>query len=252
MPGGALKVMASQPTSQQVAPRGRVGERGAAGPLGLLAVFVATAMVLTVILLFVTGVAQQGILPRIRARALRVTQPEAADSTASQAKAATEHAAAGAQGAADGGAPGEHLQATGQGASGPIGRDSLAGAGQASDLAEADSLRSLRDHIRVSRQALDERVAAVQQQAALAAQQRAQTDEASERRLRTLAKVYSSMKPEAAARVMASLDDTTFARVLQKLDRRQAAKILALIDPERVARLTQEAANTTVADRGAD
>jgi flagellar motility protein MotE (MotC chaperone) len=243
-----MKATVDQRSPLRGAPRGRAGERGAAGPLGLLAVFVATAIVLTVVLLFVTGVAQQGILPRIRARALRVAQPEVADSTASQAAETAGHAAADHPAAAGAGAPSEHAPAVGSGAVGEGAPG--AGAGLAGDQAGADSLRTLREQIRVGRQALDERIAAVQEESALAAQQRAQADEESERRLRTLAKVYSSMKPEAAARVMASLDDTTFARVLQKLDKRQAAKVLALIDPERVARLTQEAANTTVADRG--
>ena len=67
-------------------------------------------------------------------------------------------------------------------------------------------------------------------------------DRDAEERIAGLAKVYSSMKPQAAARVMVNLDDDTFKRVLDKLSVRQAAKVLAYVDPVRVARITQEAA----------
>jgi flagellar motility protein MotE (MotC chaperone) len=221
-------------------PGGRWAERGAAGPLGLLAVFVATAMVLTVVLLFVTGVAQQGILPRVRARALRALNPVPADSTAAQTQgqeSATQEASTSAE-------P-QSAEAAPEAGGAPAG-----GAAPALSQAQLDSLRTLNDQIRVGRESLEDRISTVHQEAVRLEQERSAADEEADRRLKTLAKVYSSMKPEAAARVMASLDDTTFARVLSQLDRRQAAKVLALLDPERVARLTQEAATSVAARDG--
>jgi len=225
------------PRAASRAPGGRRGERGAAGPLGLLAVFVAAAIVLTVVMLFVTGVAQQGILPRVRARALRAVNPAPVDSALVQSQVPGAPAAG----------PGEPQTA---GGIAPGSEDPATGPLPAASEAQLDSLRTLKDQIRVGRESLDDRFSTVHQEALRLERERALADEEAERRLRTLAKVYSSMKPEAAARVMASLDDTTFARVLAKLDRRQAAKVLALLDPERVARFTQEAATSVAARDG--
>ncbi len=214
------------PTGAEPGRRGRRGERGAAGPLGLVAVFLATAIVLTVAMLFVTGVAQRGILPRVRAKAFRAV-PETPEATAP------------ALAAGDRSAPG-----------GESDRDAHASGQPQPDLtpAQLDSLKALKAQIQTSRVSLDDRIAEAQQEARRLVEERSQADEEAEQRIKALAKVYSSMKPEAAARVMAHLDDDTFARVLDKVDRRQAAKILTYIDPARVARLTQEAA-TSLAER---
>lgn len=74
--------------------------------------------------------------------------------------------------------------------------------------------------------------------AELEQQQKAQR-EAEQKRLTRLVRLYSEMKPKAAADIMASLNDDITIAILQKLDAAQAAKILAEFPPERSARLTQ-------------
>lgn len=200
--------------------RGRYGERGAAGILGLIAVFFATAIILTVIMLFVSGVAQRGLMPRIRARAFRAVPEgiETAPPTAAPADLVVE----------------PEVVAT------DVVDSSAAG---------LDSLRALEHQIRMGRESLDTRIERQQQEAQRLIFERAGADADARKRVSNLAKIYSSMKPEAAARVMAQLDDETFVMVLEKLNQRQAAKILVYIDPARVARLTQDAA-TSVAEQG--
>lgn len=198
----------------------RRGERGAAGPLGLLAVFVATAIVLTLVMLFVSGIAQRALIPRIRARAFRAAPP-----VAETIKPV---------------APETPIVET------PA---EMVAEGVDSSTAGLDSLRALEHQIRMGRESLDQRIERQQAEAQRLINQRVGADADARRRITNLAKIYSSMKPEAAARVMAQLDDETFVLVLQKLNQRQAAKILVFIDPTRVARLTEEAA-TSIAEQG--
>jgi len=180
-------------------------ERGAAGPLGMLAVFLASTIVITIVMLFATGVAQRGILPRLQNRsseALSVAPPSV-------------------------------LQA-GQAAGDPAPTDR--------GPAAADSLRALLQQVRLEEQRMQEQVERLAAATDDIESARGVADRDAEERIAGLAKVYSSMKPQAAARVMVNLDDDTFKRVLDKLSVRQAAKVLAYVDPVRVARITQEAA----------
>ncbi len=181
------------------------GERGAAGLFGMVAVFAAAAVVITVIMLFVTGVAQRGILPRLKGRAERAIPPSV------------------------------EVQAL----------ESEIGVGPEGVGTALDSLRALKQQIRVGSQMLDARITDLQQETARLESERTFADRDAEARIAKLAKVYSGMKPEAAARIMIYLDDDTFTKVLNKLNQRQAGKILAYIDPVRVARLTRDAARST-------
>lgn len=178
-----------------------MNQRGAANVGGLLAVFAATSVLLTVAILFATGIAQQTILPRLKARAAQTAPAPAAVAVA------------------------------GGLASVPAGGE-----------AEVDSLRSLRMQVKLEQEQLASRAAELQTTIAQwkTGQQERDTDAA--KRIAGLAKIYSTMKPEAAARVLVRLDDATFEQVVAKLDKRQAGKILALIDPDRIARLTQQGA----------
>lgn len=182
-----------------------MSQRAAASVGGMLVVFAATSVVLTVAILFATGIAQQTIVPRLKARAAQTAPAPAADATASE----------------------------------PASVPGAAGA-------EVDSLRALRMQVRLEQEQLAARAAELQTTIAdWKTQQQARDTEAA-KRIASLAKIYSTMKPEAAARVLVRLDDATFEQVVAKLDKRQAGKILALIDPDRLARLTQQGASTPV------
>jgi len=191
-----------------------VSQRGAINVLGLVAIFAATAVLLTVVMLFVTGVAQRTIIPRLQQRAEQaVAEP--------------------AEGAASSPAAAE-----------PSSAPPPAG----SEATPFDSLRALRAQIRVEQARLEARSDTLAAQIAEWKQLRAAAENAAGERVAALAKIYATMKPEAAARALVRLDDETFERVLARIDRRQAGKILSLIDPERVARLTRRAARPTGVD----
>jgi flagellar motility protein MotE (MotC chaperone) len=158
-----------------------VNQKGAASIFGLLAIFAATAVVITVVMLLVTGVAQRAILPRLKQRAQQAVPP-------------------------------------------------------------------LRSQVRLEQTALAEQASELEDVIAEWKRLRSVDDTEAAKRIAAMAKLYSNMKPEAAARVLVRLDDETFAKVLAKIDKRQAGKILSLIDPERVARLTERAAQPEYAD----
>ncbi len=183
------------------------GEGGAAGLAGMLIIFAASALVITLVMLFVTGVAQRGILPRLKGKADRAV-PEAI--------------------------------AAGDAVTSPLDADALGGDGSPSTL---DSLRALREQIRVERVTLEDQIQELDGTRQRLQDERELAEEAATVRIASLAKVYSRMKPEVAARVMVYLDDETFAQVFAKLNQRQAAKIVAYLDPGRIARLTQKAAS---------
>lgn len=203
------------------------GERGEAGALGVLVVFLASAVVLTGVMLFVTGVAQKGILPRVKARALRgipeQTGPEAAVAGVQPETTSVQVMPIPAE-------PGEVVEVEWS-------------AGQ------LDSLRALKQQIRVGQEAMDARIAEIRREAARLEEERTIADKAAARRISNLAKIYSSMKPEAAARIMVHLDDETFTLVFNKINSRQAAKIFVFVDPARIARLTRMAA-TSATEQG--
>jgi len=190
-----------------------VNQRGTTSILGLLAVFAATAIVLTGVMLFATGVAQRTLIPRLKQRAAGAVPPAPRTPEVETAAAA----------------PSPQVSAHGV----PI-----------------DSLRVLRAQLGVEQERLAAQSAALRELLdQWAAAQAAAADETSER-IAGLAKVYSTMKPEAAARVMVRLEDEVFEQVFRQLDKRQAGKILAFIDPERVARMTQRVASSKPASGG--
>jgi flagellar motility protein MotE (MotC chaperone) len=178
-----------------------VNQRGAVGVGGLLAVFAATSVLLTVAILFATGIAQQTILPRLKARAAQTAPAPATVATAGEPVSAP-----------DGGG------------------------------AEVDSLRALRMQVQLEQEQLAARAGELQTTIAQWKTEQQGRDAEATKRITAMAKIYSTMKPEAAARVLVRLDDATFEQVVAKLDKRQAGKILALIDPDRLARLTQSGA----------
>jgi|GEM_PF-1515314 len=183
-------------------------ERGGVNILGMLAIFFATAIVIAVLMLFITGVAQQSLIPRLKARSERAV-PEPIPTLATP----TEKTA-------------DSTETT---------------------IAQLDSLRALKQQIRIEQEALDQRIANIQQESADLVDQRKGADKDTATRIAKLAKIYSGMKPAAAAQVMAYLDDEIFMRVFTKIKPAQAAKIMAYSDPVRMARLTKKEA-TSVAE----
>ncbi len=183
-------------------------ERGAANFLGMLAIFVATALLIAVLMLFVTGVAQRSIIPRLKARSERAVP--------------------------------ELVQAP-EVVSGEVDDSALA------TSAQLDSLRALKQQVRIEQEALDQRITNIQIEAADLMSKRKGADEETSASIAKMAKIYSGMKPVAAAQVMAYLDDVTFMRVFTKIKPAQASKIMSYSDPVRMARLTKTAA-TSVAE----
>ncbi|MFH1144396.1 MAG: hypothetical protein V1774_07640 [Candidatus Eisenbacteria bacterium] len=190
-----------------------MNQHGSTSLWGLLATFAATAVVITIGMLFVTGVAQRTILPRLKQRAANavpVAVVPAADSSALLVAGSP---------AAPAAAPGA-----------------------------IDSLRALREQMQLEQEQMEQTEADLRSTISAWESQRQEADTQADGRLRDLAKIYGNMKPEAAARVMARLDDHTFERVFARIEKRQAAKILSLLDPERAAQLARRAANSSRAD----
>ena len=184
-------------------------ERGAANFFGMLAIFCATALLIAVLMLFVTGVAQRSIIPRLKARSQRavpelVSAPEVVSKEVDISALATS--------------------------------------------AQLDSLRALKQQVRIEQEALEQRITNIQIEAADLMSKRQGADEETSAKITKMAKIYSGMKPQAAAGVMSYLDDVTFMRVFTKIKPAQASKIMSYSDPVRMARLTKEAA-TSVAER---
>ena len=201
-------------TGDHRASTGTAGERGAVGILGILAVFAASAIVITLVMLFVTGLAQRQLLPRMRIRAEQAL-PE---------KPVSEADALLAPAGVTGAPPSVGEPAAPKWSPGAL-----------------DSLKALKQQIRIGQEGLDARLEEVRRMTEQLQKERATADEAADARMAEMAKVYSNMKPQAAAQVMAYLDDKTFKQVFDQLNKRQAAKILAFINPARVARLTKQA-----------
>ncbi len=80
----------------------------------------------------------------------------------------------------------------------------------------------------------------------------AQSDELQEKRLKSLAEVYGSMRPEEAAPILLTLEDGLVVRILQKIpETRSTSKTLAALaalDVGRAARLTKLMGENTVKD----
>jgi flagellar motility protein MotE (MotC chaperone) len=65
-----------------------------------------------------------------------------------------------------------------------------------------------------------------------------QHDEAQEGRLRSLVKIYESMKPKDAARILASLDGEILLDVIERMREAKTAPILALLNSDKAQRIT--------------
>ncbi len=184
-------------------------ESGQASALGMLAIFAAAAFLITLIMLFATGVAQRSLLPRLRGKARRaIPEQQAPPAVGTEAASTTP----------------ESFKV------------------QVSEVFVADSLRALRRQIQTEKAELDRKIAELRALRDEIRSERHRAEAVANERVAQLAKIFSGMKPQGAARIMAMLDDETFTKVLGQLNKKQAAKVLQYIDPARVARLTQDAA----------
>ena len=208
--------------------------RGQAGssPLGsLLGLLLGGGALLVVAALFMTGLAQREILPRVRARADRAMERAAA-----AVKPGSKAPAGGAAGPAG---------ATG-GTSGPAGTrmDGLA-AGAADSAgtggASRDSVQTLSAQIETQKSFLSQREAELKRMRAGIDSLQQKTDVVDATELKRQAKLFAAMKAEEAAPVLGAMDDATLALLLDAMNAKAAAKVMAKLDVGRVARLASRA-----------
>jgi len=189
------------PEGPSPAARSRAGQEGAGTVGSILTLLLGGGAVMVVLMLFLTGLAQKEILPRIQRRAERAV-------AAATRKAAPQQEAAAATSS-----------------------DSLRQAG-------ADSLEALRAQIETQKRLLQRRKEDLNRMrtgidSLLAAYRTGQDKEIGRQ-----AKVIGAMRPEEAAQVLEVMDDHTVSALLQRMDTRAAGKILAKLDALRAARLT--------------
>ncbi|MDJ0944142.1 MAG: hypothetical protein QNJ30_11785 [Kiloniellales bacterium] len=70
-----------------------------------------------------------------------------------------------------------------------------------------------------------------------------QRDEKQEAQLRSLVKIYESMKPKEAARIFEELDMTVLLEVIDRMKERKSAPILAKMNPDKAKEVTVELAD---------
>lgn len=64
-------------------------------------------------------------------------------------------------------------------------------------------------------------------------------EEERDRMLGQLARVYETMKPDAAAEILAGIDVDTSTEILRRMKERQAAQVMASLEPRSAARISQ-------------
>lgn len=173
---------------------------------------------LVVAALFMTGLAQREILPRVRARAQR-----AMDRATSAVK------------------PGSKAPADGAGG---VGVDSLtAGASDSAGVggASRDSVQTLSSQIETQKSFLAQREADLKRIRAGIDSLQQKTDVIDDTELKRQAKLFAAMKPAEAALVLGAMDDATLGLLLDAMNAKAAAKVMARLDAGRVARLASRA-----------
>jgi flagellar motility protein MotE (MotC chaperone) len=193
------------------------GKTGSSPLKSILGLLLGGGAAMVVVALFMTGLAQQEIIPMIQQRAERAVGK--AKSAVTPADNSASDRAEGANGA------------TAMGAA-----DSAKVA-----AARSDSMRALGAQIETQKAFLARReeeltrmragIDSLQQKSAL-------VDDAE---LKRQAKLFAAMKPDAAAPVLSELDDATLAMMLGAMNPKAAAKVMAKLDAIRVARLASQA-----------
>jgi flagellar motility protein MotE (MotC chaperone) len=198
----------------------RRGQEGSS-PIGsILGTLIGGGILLVVLALFMTGLAQREILPRIKQRAENTMARAAA-----AVKPGKKGAAADSTGAAVGGAT----------------SGSVAGDSTATTQAQRDSLQALSVQLETQKSFLAGQEAELKKMRAgmdsLGGKSPAVDDAARKKQ----AKLLAAMKPAEAARVLSAMDDETVAMLLDVMNAKAAAKVMAQLDAVRVARLTTRA-----------
>lgn len=62
--------------------------------------------------------------------------------------------------------------------------------------------------------------------------------------LRQLARVYGTMRPDAAAQILAGIDEDTSTEILRRMRERAAAQVMASLEPHSAARISQRMLRT--------
>jgi flagellar motility protein MotE (MotC chaperone) len=91
-------------------------------------------------------------------------------------------------------------------------------------------------------QSLDEKIVALKELQAKIEGLLAQYDEKQEARLKSLVKIYESMKPKDAAKIFKELEGEILLDVVERMREAKAAPILAQLDPDQAKRITIELA----------
>lgn len=91
-------------------------------------------------------------------------------------------------------------------------------------------------------QSLDEKINALKELQAKIEGLLAQHDEKQEARLKSLVKIYESMKPKDAAKIFKELEGEILLDVVERMREAKAAPILAQLDPDQAKRITIELA----------
>jgi flagellar motility protein MotE (MotC chaperone) len=103
---------------------------------------------------------------------------------------------------------------------------------QADDLAQREVL------LRATEQRIDEKIAKLQTMQASIGDVLKKVDEQEEARLKSLVKIYETMKPKEAARIFEQLDMPVLLNVIERMKEAKAAPILAAMDPEKAKTAT--------------
>jgi flagellar motility protein MotE (MotC chaperone) len=196
----------------ELAPKKGIGTAGS-----LLILIFGGGAALVIISLFLTGLAQKELLPRLRER------------TGKAVAAATEKAKHGPLGRLTG----EKTETAG--------RTSLAPADSAGSATRGDSLAALTTQLETQRAFLErEKSELLRVRSGIdSVMSRYSTAQGSE--LTRQAKLLAGMRPEEAAAVMESMDDAAISALVGKMSSRSASRTLAKLDARRVARLSMAA-----------
>jgi flagellar motility protein MotE (MotC chaperone) len=199
--------------------RGQAGRSALGSLLGLL---FGGGAVLVVAALFMTGLAQREILPRVRARAERAMER------------ATSAVKPGSKAPA-GDATGANVGSAGAGMNGlAVGAADTAGAPR-------DSVQALSAQMETQKSFLAQREVDLKRIRAGIDSLQHKADVVDGAELKRQAKLFAAMKAEEAALVLGAMDDATVALLLDAMNAKAAAKVMARLDAGRVARLASRA-----------
>lgn len=192
----------------------RQSARGMATVPAMLITIVGFGLVMLVAALFMTGLAQNHIWPRIQAR---IDQA---------------------------------VQAVKPGGDAPS--DSLVVAAPEPDVAPADSLEALLAQVETQQEFLEAQHTELTQLRAQIDSLVVELETVQNAEVARQAKLFAAMRPEEAAAVLAAVDDRTLVAILRTMNARAASKLMPKLNPRRLARLSMDGiAASEIAQLGA-